>query len=80
MIVTDGLRVVSTTSLEELHDWAQENGIRRSWFRGTRKGYPHYQIPYKKLGMARKIRKVKRQELLVWAKEVPKWDKPKEVS
>lgn len=45
MIITDGIHVVSTASLEELHDWAKRNGVGDWWFRGTRKGHPHYDLP-----------------------------------
>ncbi len=46
MIITDGIHVVSTVSLKELHEWAKRNGISRNiWFHGTRKGHPHYDLP-----------------------------------
>lgn len=45
MIITDGIHVTSTESLEELHTWAKQNGIKRHWFHGYRKGHPHYDIP-----------------------------------
>lgn len=46
MIITDGVHVVSTESLEELHEWAERNEIRRRrWFHGVRKGHPHYDLP-----------------------------------
>jgi len=45
MIITDGIHVVSTESLEELHEWAERHGIHRKWFHGARKGHPHYDLP-----------------------------------
>lgn len=42
MIISDGIHVTSTTSLEELHAWAQRNGIKRSRYHGFKKGHPHY--------------------------------------
>jgi hypothetical protein len=45
MIITDGIHVTSTESLDELHQWAKDNGIKRHWFHGYRKGHPHYDLP-----------------------------------
>jgi len=46
MIITDGIHVTSTESLEELHVWAERNGInRKHWFHGVHKGHPHYDLP-----------------------------------
>ena len=44
MIYTDGIHVISDTSEDELHDWAQKAGIKRCWFhRGSL--HPHYDVP-----------------------------------
>jgi len=46
MIITDGVHVVSTVSLEELHIWAKRNNIaKKYYFHGVRKGHPHYDLP-----------------------------------
>lgn len=43
MIYTDKIHLVADT-LEELHEFAENIGIKRCWFHGTRKGHPHYDI------------------------------------
>lgn len=45
MIYTDGVHLVAD-SLDELHKYAVKMGIKKHWFHGTRKGHPHYDIPY----------------------------------
>lgn len=36
--------LVSTTSIEELHTFAQGIGLKRSWFQGQTPVHPHYDI------------------------------------
>lgn len=43
MIHSDGVHVVSDTSLEELHEWAKRYGLKRHWFHRGR--WPHYDLP-----------------------------------
>jgi len=45
MIYTDGIHLVAD-SLDELHNFCQEQGIKRAWFE-KRKTHPHYDIPKK---------------------------------
>lgn len=42
MILTDGIHLVSDTSLRELHAFAQNIGVRRRWFQDHR--IPHYDL------------------------------------
>lgn len=42
MIFTDGVHLVSDTSLDELHAFAERLGLSRRRFHGLRKGHPHY--------------------------------------
>lgn len=44
MVLTDGVHVVAST-LDELHAWANQTGIKRCWFEGVRRGHPHYDLP-----------------------------------
>lgn len=44
MTYTDGIHLVAD-SLEELHEFAKQIGIKRCWFHGIRKGHPHYDLP-----------------------------------
>jgi hypothetical protein len=46
MIHTDGIHVVSDTSLEELHEWAKMNRIHRAHFHTSR--WPHYDLPIRR--------------------------------
>ena len=39
MLLTDGVHLVSDTSLEELHRFAQGIGLKREWFQGD-----HYDL------------------------------------
>jgi hypothetical protein len=41
MILTDGLHVVSDTSIAELHEFAQRAGLKRCWYQGNPR-HPHY--------------------------------------
>lgn len=69
MIVTDGTHVVSTESLDELHEWAKDNNIGKHWFHGIRKGHPHYDIP-KRSWIRFYIRHVRPRELLQYSKRL----------
>lgn len=45
MILTDGVHLVSDTSLEELHEFAKRIGLKREWFQGPPKhNHPHYDL------------------------------------
>lgn len=44
MIYTDGIHLVAD-SLTELHEFANQNEIKRCWFEGVKRGHPHYDIP-----------------------------------
>ncbi|KKN06478.1 hypothetical protein LCGC14_1076950 [marine sediment metagenome] len=43
MILTDGVHLVSDTSLAELHKFAQSMGLERHWFQVHRE-HPHYDL------------------------------------
>ena len=43
MIYSDGIHMIADT-LEELHAFANSVGLSRSYFHGTRKGHPHYDL------------------------------------
>ena len=43
MILTDKVHLVSDTSLEELHKFAQRIGLKRCWFQESRT-HPHYDL------------------------------------
>lgn len=45
MIISDGIHVTSTSSIEELHRWAAIHGISRRRYHGLKKGHPHYDLP-----------------------------------
>jgi len=47
MIYTDGIHLISTTSPEELHEFAQNIGLKREWFQDHR--HPHYDILSRKV-------------------------------
>ena len=57
MIYTDKIHLIAD-SLQELHTFAEEQGIKRCWFEGVKKGHPHYDIPKKKLDQILKIPKI----------------------
>jgi len=49
MIYTDGIHVITDSSLDELHQWADDQGIGRHFFhRGSR--LAHYDIPKRRRG------------------------------
>ena len=43
MILTDGVHLVSDTSLDELHKFAQSIDLKRHWFQ-VHRCHPHYDI------------------------------------
>lgn len=48
MIYTDGIHIISDTSVDELHQFADAHGIKRCWFENKRgKCRPHYDITTK---------------------------------
>lgn len=49
MIFTDGVHLISDTSLEELHAYAASVGIKRCWYHSG-SSWPHYDIPKRKRG------------------------------
>lgn len=66
MIYYDSMRhLVSDTSLEELHEFAQSVGIKRCWF-DSNPAHPHYDIPKKLVRAVEKSSavKVKPREIL----------------
>lgn len=46
MIITDGIHLTSTTSEDELHQFAQGMGLKRAWFqnRNAATQHPHYDL------------------------------------
>lgn len=52
MIYTDYIHIISDSSLQELHNFCKEIGIKRCWFENHRK--PHYDIPKYKLEEVKK--------------------------
>lgn len=42
VILTDGVHLVSDTSMKELHEFAKSIGLKRSWFQNKR--LPHYDL------------------------------------
>lgn len=44
VILTDGVHLVSDHSICDLHDFAWSMGLKRCWYRGVRKGHPHYDL------------------------------------
>lgn len=77
MIYTDRVHIVAD-SLEELHSWAENSGIKRHFFEGVKKGHPHYDCPKKmavKLNMMIKdgyAELVTSKELLILSKKMIK--------
>lgn len=47
MIFTDGIHLISDTSLDELHAYAKSVGIKRCWYH-SKSAWPHYDIPKRK--------------------------------
>lgn len=44
MIYTDGVHLVSDSSLEDLHTFARSIGLRREWFQCINPNHPHYDL------------------------------------
>ena len=44
MILTDGVHLISDRSLEELHAFALDIGLKRCWFQGGKRRHPHYDL------------------------------------
>lgn len=47
MLYSDGIHLISSVSLDELHLFCKKIGIKRCWFHNS-KNKPHYDIPKKK--------------------------------
>ena len=43
MIYSDGIHIISSISLEHLHQECKKMGLKRHWFHNGR--FPHYDIP-----------------------------------
>jgi hypothetical protein len=69
IIYTDGIHVVAYV-LDDLHDWAEANGVKRCWYEGYNKGHPHYDLP-KRRGkeLMKGLRRIGPKKLL----EISKW-------
>ena len=65
MIYTDGTHMVGDT-LEELHAFAKSIGLSRSYFHGTRKGHPHYDLlgKWKSVAMMNGVKVVSSKEII----------------
>lgn len=48
MIYTDGVHLISDTSTDELHEFAQKIGLRREWYQDHSR-HPHYDLLSKKV-------------------------------
>lgn len=71
MIYTDRIHLVAN-SIEELHNFCNEIGIKRCWFEGVRKGHPHYDIPkykYKTVMDDSRVKITSSREVLKVSKE-----------
>lgn len=67
-IYSDGNHVAAYT-LSELHGWAKQNNVKRSWFHGYNKGHPHYDLPKnRKEELLKNITRVSSKELLTISK------------
>ena len=45
VILTDGTHLVSTDSLQELHEFARKIGLKRHWFQRGKSGrHPHFDL------------------------------------
>ena len=47
-VYTDGIHMVSDFSIDELHTFAENIGLKRHWFEGSKKRHPHYDLVNKK--------------------------------
>lgn len=46
MIYTDGIHLISNSSIDELHSFAESIGIKRCWYH-SKSNWLHYDIPKK---------------------------------
>mgnify|MGYP000744649331 CR=1 FL=1 len=71
MVYTDGIHLVAD-SLNELHSFAEEIGLKRHYFEGVRKGHPHYDLLGNKLSIAiaHGVKIVSSKEVLVLSKKL----------
>lgn len=70
MIYFDGIHIVAD-SLDELHRFAEQMGIKRCWFEGTRKGHPHYDAPnWAKVAVRANSQFVTKRQVLKISKEM----------
>ena len=44
MLYTDGIHLMSDSSIEELHTFANSIGLHRNYFHERTKGHPHYDL------------------------------------
>jgi len=47
LIYSDGVHLISSESIQELHEFCLKIGIKRCWYHSSSK-FPHYDIPKKK--------------------------------
>lgn len=47
MMYSDGVHLISDTSVEELHEFCKKINIKRCWFHYSSR-FPHYDIPKKR--------------------------------
>ena len=50
MIITDGIHLGSDLSLDELHEFAQRIGLKRTWFQNHLK-HPHYDLTTQRMAL-----------------------------
>lgn len=66
-IYTDGIHLVTTGELAQLHEFAKRIGLKRSWFQPTPPHtYPHYDI----LSTATRARALRSGAVLVTSREL----------
>jgi hypothetical protein len=73
VILTDGIHLVSTVGLDELHAFADRISLKRCWF-DPRSDHPHYDLTTAPLGSGRQVlmeeRAVRNGAQLVSSKEL----------
>jgi hypothetical protein len=79
MIYTDGIHIISSKDVAELHSFARAFDIKRCWFHNSKgKTHPHYDIPKRRreefmhddlLAIVGAVRWVHSKELVKIAKE-----------
>lgn len=76
MIYTDKIHLVADT-LNELHDFCVNEGIKRCWFEGVNRGHPHYDIPKHKKYIIEYdfVKKITSKQLLLISKKLIKHGK-----